>query len=171
MKHLFHGQPGRFLSVILSVAMLVTALPADLLGGIAKVAAAETIAPAADEIPDYVGTTDGAEEGTYVFTGYNSLADIPEYAGITLNNWTYHSSDYGVTNQTGTSLVIKLDHKANIVIGQGYGTGASITASSGTVLKENTDNAQVFTILGAEAGELTITPSSSVSFYMTYLNQ
>ena len=90
MTKMLNKQLGRALSLILSVAMLVSGLPADLLGGILSVKAA----PDAAEYVEMVGTTSGEDSET---THGNDAQDD----GTT---YTFNASEYMVTDADKTAV-------------------------------------------------------------------
>ncbi|MBQ8822262.1 MAG: hypothetical protein IJZ82_06430 [Lachnospiraceae bacterium] len=120
---------------------------------------------------DYLGSIavvpySEAKAGTIAF---GSAAADAKWDGVALTDMALGNSHGIQTKAEGSTITLTLTDKANLVVTTcryGAGTGATMTASSGEVTTSTWDESgadgMVFTVMGVEAGTVTLTFGSNV---------
>ncbi len=100
---------------------------------------------------------------------FGSAAADAKWDGVALTDVAYGNSHGIQTKADGATMTLTLSDKANLVVTTcryGAGTGASVTTAAGEVTTSTWDESgadgMVFTIMGVEAGTVTLTFGSNV---------
>ncbi len=139
MTKSFKKRLNKALSIVLAVAMLVGTLPADLLGGIASVSAAEEAASAESVTYSFMdesiipSTTSGG--ATYTSEDGKLTAATGNKNGFGTDAWSSH----GITFKEGNTITISVSGKTTIEVGTcTYSTAKLIATVGNEVLAEKT---------------------------------
>lgn len=97
----------------------------------------------------------------YVEEKLHAFSEDVKIPGITTTNITWHDAQHGLLTAADATMVLSLSEKANVtVLSCRYNSASGMTASSGTLKESTVDesgaDAPQYTVLEAEAGELTL---------------